>query len=842
MACVTQGAHGIDPAELLAQAGWVRSVVRRLVLDEAQAEEVVQDTWVVALQAPRPSQTGGLRAWLAAVARNLARRRRRREVLREAVEREAARRAPGATGQSEVERMQLQRVLVDAVLELPDPLRTAVILRHLDGCSAEEIARRQGGSPAAARQRVHRGLAELRRRLSGRLGEESGGCLALLPLLGRGWNTTTLAGGIAVGSKLTLGVAAAALAALALWLARAPEEGRGSVVRGEGALPPSSSEGAPAAGALGATPRSDALPESPTAPAGNTARAPAPPEAPAAETLRPRIRVTDSAGRGLQGVVLTVLLPGDPIELESDGEGRFGGELPASLAEHPRRLAFAREDYLPRSLEHDLAQPLTVALQALPLVRGRVLDPDGAPARPRGYVRASVLDAATRENRTREVELAPDGSYEIRGLALGRLVRLEARARGTASTALVLDRETAPDERIEQDLTLRPGAVVTGTVLDARTRQPIPGATVWCEAFSPQEDSVHPVAVADAEGRFRLEGADEDVRAESGTAVALFWLVARAEGYASAPLNHYASAPSDAHVYDFELELEPASASLRVRVLLDEETPAAGATVWAIDAEGNPFFETADANGEHVFEGLPAGPFALWLSWERAPIQIGSPGSVLRSLQIAPTLKRDRRVDLELEAGQARSESFVLDPPGTASLAGRVIDAQGRGVPDHAVRCQLNFDLHNLRLASGWDETRTDAEGDYAFAGLHPGLYQVWATDEGGTLPCAEPHDVYVRVPEEGDATVQDLRVGACLTVEGRIETDGTDGVGLTLALTDPDDGTTLAETEPAADGSFRFEPVRTRAYELVLLRGDEVLDRTPVDAATASGIFLRAR
>ena len=70
----------IGVEELLAQAGWVHRLAARILGDGADAEEVVQDTWVAALEADGPALRSrgreGLRAWLGGVVRNLARRRR----------------------------------------------------------------------------------------------------------------------------------------------------------------------------------------------------------------------------------------------------------------------------------------------------------------------------------------------------------------------------------------------------------------------------------------------------------------------------------------------------------------------------------------------------------------------------------------------------------------------------------------------------------------------------------------------------------------------------------------------------------------------------------------------
>jgi DNA-directed RNA polymerase specialized sigma24 family protein len=44
----------LEPEDLLVHDGWVRALVRRLVYDPAEADELAQETWLAALQVKRP--------------------------------------------------------------------------------------------------------------------------------------------------------------------------------------------------------------------------------------------------------------------------------------------------------------------------------------------------------------------------------------------------------------------------------------------------------------------------------------------------------------------------------------------------------------------------------------------------------------------------------------------------------------------------------------------------------------------------------------------------------------------------------------------------------------------
>jgi RNA polymerase sigma-70 factor (ECF subfamily) len=175
----------IDAEELLAQARWVRRLARKLVRDASRAEDVVQDTWVAALESA-PAQQGHLRPWLARVVRNFARQSQRRETNRAGREEASARSDRTPPASETAERLEAQRALVEALESLAEPYRTTVTLRYLEGLSAARIARKLGIPAGTVRWRLKHGLDELRAKLDKRFGGERGSwAVALLPLLRR---------------------------------------------------------------------------------------------------------------------------------------------------------------------------------------------------------------------------------------------------------------------------------------------------------------------------------------------------------------------------------------------------------------------------------------------------------------------------------------------------------------------------------------------------------------------------------------------------------------------------------------------------------------------------------
>lgn len=81
----------LDADALLIHGPFLRGLARSLLADDAQADDLVQETYLTALEKP-PRERAGLRSWLATVTRNLARERGRRSGRIRAWEQAAARR------------------------------------------------------------------------------------------------------------------------------------------------------------------------------------------------------------------------------------------------------------------------------------------------------------------------------------------------------------------------------------------------------------------------------------------------------------------------------------------------------------------------------------------------------------------------------------------------------------------------------------------------------------------------------------------------------------------------------------------------------------------------------
>jgi RNA polymerase sigma-70 factor (ECF subfamily) len=160
----------MQPEVLLAHSPFVRDLARSLTFGWEDPEDVVQQTFLRALQSP-PAAGPGLRGWLAVVLRNVLRQSRRtraRRAAREALAREAA---PVPTPDEIRDREAVRRDVVEAVLALREPYRSAVILRYYEELPPRKIAERLGDPVETVNTR----LVRARRMLRERLDEAHGG-------------------------------------------------------------------------------------------------------------------------------------------------------------------------------------------------------------------------------------------------------------------------------------------------------------------------------------------------------------------------------------------------------------------------------------------------------------------------------------------------------------------------------------------------------------------------------------------------------------------------------------------------------------------------------------------
>lgn len=138
----------------------------RLLRDEAEAQDVLQEAYLKGLSAIRRGGYDGrasLRSWLYGIVRNAAydamRQRRRRQAAPEPppVDERFAERV--------VARVSLTKVAV-AIERLPAAQRAVLLRRSVDGCSTKEVAGELACTVGAVEQRLVRARAHLRRSMT----------------------------------------------------------------------------------------------------------------------------------------------------------------------------------------------------------------------------------------------------------------------------------------------------------------------------------------------------------------------------------------------------------------------------------------------------------------------------------------------------------------------------------------------------------------------------------------------------------------------------------------------------------------------------------------------------
>jgi len=153
-------------------AAFLRRLARSLTATDADAEDLVQDTWVAAIERP-PRQWIAPRAWLATAAARLSFKRGRAARRRAAHESRAAR-SEALTEPPELDRREdaalVLRDVVEATLALDEPARRTVVARYFEELSPGAIARREGVSVATVKGRLRRARARMRAHLDERHG------------------------------------------------------------------------------------------------------------------------------------------------------------------------------------------------------------------------------------------------------------------------------------------------------------------------------------------------------------------------------------------------------------------------------------------------------------------------------------------------------------------------------------------------------------------------------------------------------------------------------------------------------------------------------------------------
>ena len=137
-----------------------------------EVDDLVQDVFMLALRRLSTlRETGSFGAWLAVIARNLANDYHRHSVPEDQLALQGQR--ADDTNETEIEHGNTSGedqspavAILDAIRALPDAYRETLILRLVEGMTGPEIAARTGLTHGSVRVNLHRGMQQLRAKLS----------------------------------------------------------------------------------------------------------------------------------------------------------------------------------------------------------------------------------------------------------------------------------------------------------------------------------------------------------------------------------------------------------------------------------------------------------------------------------------------------------------------------------------------------------------------------------------------------------------------------------------------------------------------------------------------------
>jgi RNA polymerase sigma-70 factor (ECF subfamily) len=172
LARVAQGDRDAFAALYDSTSALVYSLVIRIVGNRADAEEVTLDVYLQVWRDARrfDSVRGGVRSWLAMLARSRALDRRRSQAsqqsrVTETVEEERASEAPTPEALSALS--QHRRAVAEAMSALPKEQREVINLAYFDGLSQTEMAEQLGLPLGTVKTRVRLGMMRLRDLIGG---------------------------------------------------------------------------------------------------------------------------------------------------------------------------------------------------------------------------------------------------------------------------------------------------------------------------------------------------------------------------------------------------------------------------------------------------------------------------------------------------------------------------------------------------------------------------------------------------------------------------------------------------------------------------------------------------
>jgi RNA polymerase sigma-70 factor (ECF subfamily) len=588
---------------------WLRALAARLVRDPHMADDAVQETLLAAMER-RPRTTGSLRAWLAAVLRNVLRQEWRGRGRRARLEAQAS--PPGLERPTVeiVEELALHRRLVECVQELDEPYRTVVVLRYLRGREVPDIARELGIPEKTVRSRLSRAVERLRRRLE----PERGQWLALLiPSVSLSSQPALPAFLIAMKLKVVAAIVVLCLIGAFFFVRTSPVTRTSEPIAG------------------GSMPMAEAPIQQPALEPGSSVRAREiqPDTKSPVHVATPALEMLDVHGfvRTLDGSGLTdleVVFEGGSQGVFASGDGLpatksgTAGEFILTCPKIPGRLDVRSEEFIGVALPQlDGTPPTTIPIVVAAPLRhyaGVVVDESGS--RVGGAHVEITLDGSFVQSRNVGgqavhlllpfVEATCDASGVFRFERTGSVsdAVIVASADGYADARMPLPAASSQGIELVLKHVANGPRTILGLVVDENDA-PVAGAQVSLGGRTVETD---------ADGKFRI---DCEAWRKSG------WIRAFVPGRLPAEIALESPPQTSTLDHPLVLHLGGEPRSIRGRLVDADGMPVAGAFVWTPDT--TPFGEVVMHEGEHSFTGgttveallgKDAGPWATQVGAE----------------------------------------------------------------------------------------------------------------------------------------------------------------------------------------------------------------------------------
>ena len=672
--------------ELIEHTDWLTQLARALVGD-AQAADVVQETYEVALAQP-PNKAGALRPWLGGVARNLARMTTRGRLRRERREDAAFEMSEVPTPEQLVERAQAHQQVARIVLELPEPLRATLLLRFFEGMSAADIARAQGVPAATVRGRIKDALDRVRATLDHQHGDRRRWLALVAPLpLAADAAAVTVTGGLLVKSGKLVVVLIVVIAAvlgtrwLGWWGGGGDNPGAGSAVVDTGSSKPVLKPPTATVATRGAPVR-EQLPVFDDDPKG---------------ALRLEGQVIDEKDQPVAGAQVAIdAHPTKLVTTEQDGSFVFEGLIPRDY----RLEATGGDGYAgPARLRlTDKIEPVTLRMKKAGVVEVAVTD---------GAKPIAGADIELRSTLIWKAKTDAKGVAQLHGVGSLWAV-LAVTATDFAPSAMMLSASGDPAAPQKVAIVLSRGAAIAGRVVDA-TGKPVAEARVVATSAS------EPFPVVDP----RRDG-----------------VLTKADGTFAFP----AVAPGTWRLAATHADHGPATSS---PLTVDGIHPKAGIEL-ALSAGGTVKGKVVDKNGKPVPSAevrVVARGHVDWRARRQALTNgdgmFAVSGLPLRAMDVVASHDSGASAIAAADLTTKAEVDVTLTLEVTGEIAGTVVDKAGQPIGDAQVIAEPEWSGGTGERVAwsvrGIQEAVTDQGGTFKLTGMPDGAYRVRAARPGSS-------------------------------------------------------------------------------------------------------------